>query len=159
MELSKDKLLKCKPHLSRSAKAWHHGACLPAPIPKERPPAVAVNSMTNYICPTISPSSSPPFSMCAIQSLNLSSLSSLSLSSVCDIQSFNLHLSLSLSSVCAIQSFNLSSLSSLSLSLQCVPCNLSIFHLSPQYFNLSSLFSMCAIQYFNLSSLFSMCAF
>ena len=123
MELSKDKLLKCKPHLSRSAKAWHHGACLPAPIPKERPPAVAVNSMTNYICPTISPSSSPP------------------------------------SSMCAIQSFNLSSLSSLSLSLQCVPCNLSIFHLSPQYFNLSSLFSMCAIQYFNLSSLFSMCAF
>ena len=123
MELSKDKLLKCKPHLSRSAKAWHHGACLPAPIPKERPPAVAVNSMTNYICPTISSSSSPP------------------------------------SSMCAIQSFNLSSLSSLSLSLQCVPCNLSIFHLSPQYFNLSSLFSMCAIQYFNLSSLFSMCAF
>ena len=123
MELSKDKLLKCKPHLSRSAKAWHHGACLPAPIPKERPPAVAVNSMTNYICPTVSPSSSPP------------------------------------SSMCAIQSFNLSSLSSLSLSLQCVPCNLSIFHLSPQYFNLSSLFSMCAIQYFNLSSLFSMCAF
>ena len=92
MELSKDKLLKCKPHLSRSAKAWHHGACLPAPIPKERPPAVAVNSMTNYICPTISPSSSPPSSMCAIQSFNLSSLSSLSLSlsSVCAMQSFNL---------------------------------------------------------------------
>ena len=96
MELSKDKLLKCKPHLSRSAKAWHHGACLPAPIPKERPPAVAVNSMTNYICPTISPSSSPPSSMCAIQSFNLSSPPY---------------------SMCAIQSFNLSSLSSLSLSL------------------------------------------